>query len=191
MNLMVACDEMSRIVKDILVPEYLQVTHTVIKAGYLAEVVAYDSDHPVYPNEMVDLGVKFRCGEREEPCKFEYIGNPEEFCFDLTIRNPNGEITQLKLPFHTVIPRTIRKMIGAFLEEYFIDTKYVAKIDSFDQYDQGFEGPFRVQMEEDGTISDIATTDTMEEAYKMGATFSSMFKGKPLTIVDKDGSTVC
>jgi len=191
MAMAVACDEMTRIVNDILVPEFLNVTHAMRKVGYRAEVVAFDAESPVYLGEMCDIGVKFRCGDRDEPCKFEWIADPAEFVFNLTIRDPLGDTHHHEIPFHAVIPRTIRKMIGDFLDQHFIESGYSPAFNDFDQFEEGFEGPFRIQMEEDGEVSDIATTDTIEEAIKMGATFSSMFKGKALTIVDKEGLTVC
>jgi len=191
MDLATACDDMSRIVRDIMIPEFMNITHIMIKSGYTAEVVAYDAPHPIYPDEMTDLGVKFRCGNREDPCKFEYIGNPEDFEFNLTVRDPNGRITKHKLSFQSLIPRNIRTMVGEFLDEHFLDSGYTPIYHDYDRYEQGYEGPFRIQMDDNGKISDIATTDTMEEAIKMGATFTSMFKGKPLSIVDKEGLTVC
>ena len=180
MTLAVGCEEMTRIVGEILVPEFLSVVHTMRKAGYRAEVVAYDAENPVYLGEMCDIGVKFRCGDRNAPCKIEFIADPNTFTFTLSIRDPDSKESSDTWSFASVIPRNIRNLIEDFLEEHFLETGYKKKINLFDQYDEGLTGPFKVNIEEDGETSEVASTDTMEEAIKMGASFSKMFKGKPL-----------
>jgi len=55
MRLATGCTEMSRIVGDILVPEFLSAVHAMRKSGHRAEVVAFDAENPVYTEEMVDI----------------------------------------------------------------------------------------------------------------------------------------
>jgi len=145
----------------------------------------------VYESEMTDVGVKFRCGSSTAPCKFEYLGDPEKHEFNLIVRDPNGIETEHTVPFQELIPRNIRRIMSEFLGEHFPDFDYVPEFNDFDQYEEAVEGPFRIQMKDNGEVSNIATTATMEEAIKMGGTFTSLFKGKELCIVDSKGLAIC
>ena len=191
MNLAIGCEEMTRIVKDFLVPEFLSVVHIMLKAGHRAEVVAFDAENPIYPDEMCEIGIKFRCGDRDAPCKIEFLADPNSFEFSLQTRTPTGKEYSDTWSFATVIPKNLRKLILAFLNQYFPNTGYQPKFNDFDQFDGNLQGPFTVEIEEDGKQSEVAKTTTMEEAIKMGISFSKMFKGKPLHIVDKHGKIVC
>jgi len=191
MAIATGCDELRRIVDDIMIPEFLDITLAMRKAGYAAEVVSYDAQHPIYESEVIDVGVKFRCGSETAPCKFEYLGDPEKYEFNLTIRDPNGIESKQTVPFRKLIPRNIRRIMSEFLDEHFPSSGYVPKFNDFDQYEDAGDGPFHIQMNDNGEISHIATTDTMEEAIKMGGTFTSLFKGKELCIVDSNGLEIC
>lgn len=192
MNLAVGCEEMTRIVKDILVPEFLSLVHTMLKAGYRAEVVAFDAENPIYIDEMCEIGMKFRCGDRDTPCKIEFIADPSTFEFAISIRDPEGKETNLTWSFSATIPRNLRKLVLKFIDEHFLDTGYKPKFNDFDQFDENLEGPFTIEIEEkEGKRSEVAKIETMEEAIKMGISFAKMFKGKPLYIVDKQGDIVC
>ena len=191
MSLAVGCEEMTRIVSELLIPEFLNVVHIMRESGYRSEVVAYDAVNPVYEDEMCDAGMKFRCGDRDSPCKIEFIADPNEFVFNISIRNPDGTEDTESWPFAKVIPRNIRKLIKDFLGEHFRNSDYDLNPNDYDQFDEKLEGPFKIKTEENGEVSEIASTETMEEAIKMGASFITMFKGKPLFIVDRHGETVC
>jgi len=191
MKLAVGCEEMTRIVSDILVPEFLSLVHTMRKAGYRSEIVSYDAENPIYEDEMCDIGMKFRCGDREAPCKIEFIADPHDFVFNIVVRDPTGEETNHTWSFQSTIPKQIRVLILDFIDNHFLETGYKPKFNDFDEQDECLEGPFKVQIEEDGETSEVASTKTMEEAIKMGASFSKMFKGKPMHIVDKEGVVVC
>ena len=187
----ISCEEMTRIVKDILVPEFLSVVHIMLAAGYRAEVVAYDAENPIYPDEMCEIGMKFRCGDRDAPCKIEFIADPNTFEFTLNTRTPKGKEYSDTWTFQSVIPKNLRRLILAFLNQYFQNTGYEPEFNDFDQFDENLQGPFTIEMEEDGKQSEVAKTETMEEAIKMGISFSKMFKGKPLYIVDTHGKIIC
>jgi len=191
MALAVGCEEMTRIVNDILVPEFLSLTHTLRKSGHRAEVVAYDAENPVYLGEMCDIGIKFRCGVRDDPCKIEFIADPNDFVFNATIRIPSSEEITQTWKFSAVIPRNLRVIIADFMETHFPEVEYTPKTSDFDQHDASLKGPFTVETEEEGRPSEVAKTESMQEAISMAASMIKMFEGKPLHIVDSEGNIVC
>lgn len=191
MALSIACDEMTRIVSQIILPEFNTAYDAVKVTGIPLDMVSYDAESPVHEGEMCELGIKFRCGDKQLPCKIEYIGLPEDFEFSIIIRTPDGESTEKIVSFQEVIPRNIRQLLTNFFSEHFPKVEYKPEINDFDQYEGTNEGPYKVQMDEDGKRSDIATTKTFKEAIKMGATMSKAFKNKTLIITDKEGELVC
>lgn len=192
MHLAVGCEEMDRIVTYIIVPVFLVLVHKIREEDGRAEVVAFDAENPVYPGEMCEIGMKFRCGDRDEPCKIEFVADPYSHTFLIEIRTPNGDLYEDSWPYARVIPRHLEELIVNFMNTHFPKISYEPQIEDFDQYDINLEGPFKVEMEEEcGKVTDLAHTETLEEAIKMGASLTNMFKGKPLTISDKNGKIVC
>lgn len=191
MKLYVACEEMARITDSFLIPDFLELVHLMHQADIAAEVVAIEAENPLEPGAICSLGVKFRCGDQDAPCKIEFMADPHEGEFILTVRNPAEKVTEESWPYASVIPRNVRKLIVQFVEDHFPLVKYEPNFNSFDQFDLDLVGPFKVEMEDEGKVSEIASTATMEEAIKMGASFTKMFKDKPLHIVDSTGTVVC
>lgn len=191
MNLDYGCEHMHRIVEDFLLPEYLELVYLLNSKEITAEIVTLDTQHPHQEDVFCNIGAKFRCGDRVAPCKMEFMADPNEYVFNLTIRDPHGEITHEVWPFCSTIPVKIRKRISAFITKYFPEIPYKPETNDFDQYDENLEGPFKIEMDEEGNKSALATVDTIEEAIKMGASFTKMFKNQPLHILDNEGNIIC
>lgn len=190
-NLDYGCEHMHRIVEDLLLPEYIDLVYLLNDNNVAAEIVTLDTEHPHQEDVLCNIGIKFRCGDSVAPCKIEFMADPNEYVFNLTIRDPNGVISHETWPYFSTIPLKIRKHLQDFITEFFPQIPYKPVINDFNQYDQDLEGPFKIEMEEDGKKSALATVDTLAEAIKMGISFSKMFKNQVLHILDKEDNIIC
>lgn len=191
MKLDYGCEHMDRIVEDLILPEYVDLVYLLNDNDVIAEIVTLDTEHPHQEDVLCNIGIKFRCGDNISPCKIEFMADPNEYVFNLVIRNPAGEVSYETWPFFATIPLKIRKHLQDFITNFFPEIPYEPEINDFNQYDQNLEGPFKIEMEEDGKKSALATVDTLEEAIKMGGSFSKMFKNQILHILDNEDNIIC
>lgn len=185
------CEHMHRIIEDFLIPVYFDIVGILNSKGILAEIVALDTQHPTDPNRLCYIGSKFRCGDSIAPCKLEFIADPLRYMFDITIRDPEGNITTDEWKFFSTIPLNIKKHVAEFLNNHFPSINYTYDIPEYEQYDDDTKAPFSIEMEDEGKKSELAKTETLKEAITMGVSFSKMFKDKPLHILNNQGTIIC
>lgn len=192
-NLQLGCDEMQRITDDIIVPVFVRAAKALKRVNQHVEVVLMDCESPI-DGTLYNVGVRCRIGQdKENAHRISIIADPSEFDFTFEATDPSGEV-EIKQVFsyHEVIPYQLETRLEEFLKKHFPDTNYAAEIDEIDRMTASYEPPFRVQYDEEGNVSDVASTATIAEAIKMGSTFAHMFKSESkISIIDNKGSILC
>ena len=184
------CLDMDRITRDILSPEILSAATLMKSNGTPLEVIELETESPL-DQEIYLLGMRLRFGNKELPTKVSFEADPETHIFHLYTRVHEEEAEEL-IAFHELIPSHIHEILTRVFREVLPDLNYQPKVipDIFST--DSFKAPYRVLMEEEGETANIATTETLKEAIKMGSTFSSIYKkNDTLRIVDADESLVC
>lgn len=185
-KIQLGCDEMQRITDDIIVPSFLKAAKAIKKIEHQIEVVLMDCESPI-DQKLYNVGARCSIGESS---KFMLIADPSAFDFTFTRINADESEDETILHFHEVIPQTIEGIIQSFLKVNLPEVAFTAS--SAPGENQTFTPPFRVQYDDKGSISDVASTDTVAEAIKMGATFAQMFKKEDaITIIDAKDNILC
>lgn len=188
-KIQLGCDEMQRITDDIIVPTLLEAAKSVKAADKEVEVILLDCESPL-DQKLYNLGAKCIVGPSDASSQFALVADPSTFDFAISQTAADGTITESALQFHEVTPFAIEKKIAAFIATELSDDIFKPSSDPTAGND--LTPPFRVQYDDNGNISDVAVTDTVEEALKMGATFAQMFKKEEaITILDSDGNILC
>jgi len=184
------CLEMDRITRDILSPEILSAATLVRALNIPLEVIELETESPL-DQQIYLLGMRLRFGDKTLPTKIAFEANPETHIFHLYLRVPEKEEVEELIPFHKVIPQLVHKTLKQIFDTTLPSLPYQPKLieDKFSA--MSFKAPFRIQMQEHGKTSEIASTDTLEEAVKMGSTFSSIYKNDTLCIIDAKDQTIC
>ncbi len=185
------CLDMDRITRDILSPEILSAATLVKSNNTPLEVIELETESPL-DQEIYLLGMRLRFGNKELPTKVAFEGDPETHIFHLFTRIHEEDEQEELIPFHELIPSRIHEVLTRVFKEVLPKLNYRPKVipDIFST--DSFKAPYRVLMEEEGETANIATTETLKEAIKMGSTFSSIYKkNDTLRIVDAKETLVC
>lgn len=190
-KLLDGCLEMDRITREIISPTILHAATLVDQLEILMEVIELETESPL-DLRIYALGMRFRFGDKKLPTKIAFEADPEAHTFRLQLRVLEADEVDEIIPFHAVTPPKVQSILKSVFTEALPDVAYEPTVleDKFDP--SAFQAPFRVQMEDKGKTSDIATTDTLEEAIKMGSTFSSIYKkNNTLCILDAKDQVIC
>lgn len=192
-NLQLGCDEMQRITDDIIVPVFVKAAKALKRADHHVEVVLMDCESPI-DGSLYNVGVRCRIGvDKESAHRISIIADPSQFDFTYEATDNLGITADSHVfAYHEVIPYQLETRIESFLKKFFPDVEYAVNMDEIDRKTASYKPPFRVQYDEEGVVSDVASTQTIAEAIKMGATFAHMFKSEDkITIIDENGDILC
>lgn len=192
-NLQLGCDEMQRITDDIIVPVFVKAAKALKRSDHHVEVVLMDCESPI-DGTLYNVGVRCRIGVNKESAhRISIIADPSQFDFTFEALDNLGT-TEIKhvFSYHEVIPYQLEIRLEEFFKKHFPEVSYTVEMDEIDRKTAAYKPPFRVQYDEEGIVSDVASTQTIAEAIKMGSTFAHMFKKEDkITIVDENGVVLC
>ncbi|MGJ8672269.1 hypothetical protein [Rubritalea sp.] len=190
-NFMIGCLEMERITDDVLVPVFLHLAKA-IKANELpVDIVLMDCESPL-DNELYNVGVRLNFSQEEEEYEVSMVADPSDFTFTLQFEGASEEPLSKVFQYHETIPRVIEAELKKHFVEHLPVITYEAEMEKSDQAFEKFVAPFRVQYNDHGTVSDVATTQTLLEAAHMGGTFAKMFKKEEaISIIDANDAIIC
>ncbi len=167
-SLFVGCLEMERILQKIILPELKTVGKTLIKSGKTAEIVLLDTQSPL-DGECIVFSVGLKIGSSESAIVF--TADPELLSFSLQIQLPDGTIEEKEFRYHELIPQTIRRIMGHFLETHYPRAKYSQPEDTCRLVTQSFTPPFRLQIKTPDNIEHVlAVAETFDDAMYMAST---------------------
>lgn len=190
-NFMLGCYEMERITDDILVPVFLKVAKSIKAANIPMDIILMDCESPL-DGELYNVGVRLSYTHEEKECEISMVADPSDFTFTLQFEGSTEEPLSKELQYHEAIPRLIEAELKNFITEHLSGVSYAPELEKSDQAFEKFVAPFRVQYDDHGSVSDVATTQTLEEAARMGGTFAKMFKKEDaITIIDANDAVVC
>ena len=190
-NFMLGCFEMERITDDILVPIFQRFGKSLNTKGIAIDIVLMDCESPI-DGELYNVGVRLSFTHKEKDYELSMVADPSDFSFTLQLEGVDDEPLTAEYQFHEAIPRLIESEIKKQTEKHFPFLDYSTPQETSDQNFENFEPPFRVQYDDHGNVSDVATTQTLAEAAKMGGTFAKMFKTEEaITIIDANDQLVC
>ncbi|MFC5050507.1 hypothetical protein ACFPK9_07770 [Rubritalea spongiae] len=182
---------MERITDDILVPVFMRLANAVKASDIPVDIVLMDCESPL-DNELYNVGVRLTFSHKQQDCEISIVADPSDLTFTLQLEGISPSPQSNTFQYHETIPRTIENEIQKHLAEHLPSIDYQTKIEKSDQAFEKFVAPFRVQYNDQGTISDVATTQTLLEAAHMGGTFAKMFKKEEaITIIDANDTVIC
>lgn len=159
---------MERILQKIILPELKTVGKTLIKSGKTAEIVLLDTQSPL-DGECIVFSVGLKIGSSESAIVF--TADPELLSFSLQIQLPDGTIEEKEFRYHELIPQTIRRIMGHFLETHYPRAKYSQPEDTCRLVTQSFTPPFRLQIKTPDNIEHVlAVAETFDDAMYMAST---------------------
>ncbi len=189
-NFMLGCDEMERITDDIIVPVFSNLARAVKNSGFPMDIILMDCESPL-DEKLYNVGVRLSFEYHDKSIEVSIVADPSDFTFSLTIDGLENEISS-EFNFHEVIPRLIQKELKRSFEEHFSEIEYTLTLGRSDAAFEKYSPPFRVQYDENGNVSDVATTQTLLEAASMGSTFVKMFKKEDaITVIDSNDAVIC
>ena len=189
-NFVLGCDEMERITDDIIVPVFSDLAKTLKKNGLTVDIILMDCESPL-DEQLYNVGVRVDFEYNDKAIEINIVADPSDFTFSLSIDGLDSEIAH-ELKFHEVVPFTLQKELKNYLEEHFPEVEYTFPIESSDEAFEKYAAPYRVQYDDDGNVSDVATTQTLNEAANMGSTFAKMFKKEDaITVIDASDAVIC
>jgi hypothetical protein len=190
-NFTIGCYEMERITDDILVPVFLRLANAIKGSGLPVDIILMDCESPL-DGELYNVGVRLTFTHNEQECEMSMVADPSDFTFTLQSAGLGPDPLSVELQYHETIPRMIESELKKYLSEYLPSVTYTIDVEESDQAFEKFIAPFRVQYNDHGNISDVATTQTLQEAARMGGTFAKMFKKEEaISIIDANDIIVC
>lgn len=190
-NFMLGCFEMERITDDVLVPTFLRLANA-MKGGKLpVDIILMDCESPL-DGELYNVGVRLSFTYEEKEYEVSMVADPSDLTFTLQFDQGSNEALSHTFQYHETIPRTIEAELKKHLTQNHSAIAYELDMEESDQAFEKFTPPFRVQYNDHGTISDVATTQTIEEAAHMGSTFAKMFKKEEaIVVIDANDTLIC
>lgn len=194
-NFILGCDEMERITDDIIVPTIVKAAEAVYESGKKIDVVLMDCESP-FDSLLYNCGVRFAVSEDENPPTLSIVGDPSSFLFTLSLQhasdNQDDTSTEEEVPFYELTPRWLSSKISQFIAKLSPKVDYDPRPAAYDLAFDKLVPPFTVRFDDGTSVSDVAKTQTLKEAAKMGATFAEMFKDQDkVSIVDSSETTIC
>lgn len=189
-NFVVGCTEMERITDDIIVPVFAEFAKCALGCDIQLDLTLLDFESPL-DNQLYNVGVRMDFEYAGKETCISLIADPSDFSFGFDVQGLEEAVSE-SLPFHSVVPHEIHMALKELCEAYFSKIKYVSQMLEPDTFDSNFVPPFRVQYDDNGNVSDVATTQTLNEAANMGSTFAKMFKKEEaITIIDSKDTVAC
>lgn len=190
-NFLLGCVEMERITDDIIVPVFQKLTGAFRKVFPDADLILMDCESPL-DEQLYNVGVRlsFQYGVAE--VEISIVADPSDSTFLLSTDGVTSEPITHEFKYYEIIPRVLDKIFADQIDEHFSDVPFKPINNANDQQFATYTPPFRVQYDDNGTISDVATTKTLVEAANMGSTFAKMFRNeKAITILDSKNNVIC
>ena len=189
-NFIVGCAEMERITDDIIVPVFSEFAKCALGCDIPMDVTLLDYQSPL-DQILYNVGVRMDFQYDDKEVCISLIADPSDFSFSFEVHGLDEEVTEA-LPFHSVIPFELHSSLRDLSKAYFSKIQYVSRMLEPDEFDTSFVPPFRVQYDDNGNVSDVATSQTLNEAANMGSTFAKMFKKEEaITIIDSKDTIAC
>ena len=189
-NFVLGCDEMERITDDIIVPVFSNLARAVKDSDFPMDIILMDCESPL-DDKLYNVGVRLNFEYQGKSIEISIVADPSDFSFSLSVDGLGNPIaTEFK--FHQVVPLVIQKELKTLFVKHFAEVKYSFSIGRSDAAFEEYSPPYRVQYDDNGNVSDVATTKTLLEAASMGSTFAKMFKKEDaITVVDANDAVIC
>lgn len=182
-NFILGCDEMERITDDIIVPVFVRLAKSLNKLDKEIDLVLMDCESP-FDKQLYNVGVRLSIEDQV----ISIVADPSAFTFTLSLPDNSEEA----IDFYELTPRSLEKSLVNYLSSNVPSVNYSVYPDPNQETFEQFEAPFRVRYDDDGNVSDVATTKTLKEAASMGNTFAKMFKKEEaVSIVDAKDTLIC
>ena len=189
-NFILGCDEMERITVDIIVPVFSKLARAIQNSGYTMDIILMDCESPL-DEKLYNVGVRLNFEYHHKTIEISIVADPSDFTFTLSIDGLEDEIAN-EFNFHEVVPLLIQKELKSLFEKHFPEVEYTFSIGRSDAAFEKYCPPYRVQYDDNGNVSDVATTQTLLEAANMGSTFAKMFKKEDaITVIDANDALIC
>jgi hypothetical protein len=189
-NFILGCDEMERITDDIIVPVFSKLARAVKDSGFPMDIILMDCESPL-DEKLYNVGVRLNFEYHDKAIEICIVADPSDFTFTLSIDGIEDEITN-EFNFYQVVPLLLQKELKSQIEKHIPEIEYTFPIGRSDAAFEKYSPPYRVQYDENGSISDVATTQTLLDAANMGSTFAKMFKKEEaITVIDANDSLIC
>ncbi|WP_018970021.1 hypothetical protein [Rubritalea marina] len=189
-NFVVGCSEMERITDDIIIPVFSEFTKCALGCDIGMDVTLLDFESPL-DFQLYNVGVRLDFEYEGKEISISLIADPSDFSYAFDVVGSDQEITEV-MPFHSVVPHELHAALQQLCDAHFPQIKYVSEMLVPDAFSERFVPPFRVQYDDNGNVSDVATTQTLTEAANMGSTFAKMFKKEEaITIIDSRDTVAC
>jgi hypothetical protein len=189
-NFVLGCDEMERITDDIIVPVFSNLARAVKDSDFPMDIILMDCESPL-DEKLYNVGVRLNFEYQDKSIEISIVADPSDFSFSLSVDGLADPIAN-KFKFHEVVPLVIQKDLKILFEKHFAEVKYSFSIGRSDAAFEKYIPPYRVQYDDNGNVSDVATTKTLLEAANMGSTFAKMFKKEDaITVVDANDTVIC
>lgn len=190
-NFILGCDEMERITDDIIVPVFSTLAKAIKSSGYDMDIILMDCESPL-DEKLYNVGVRLSFNYSDTDVEISIIADPSDFTFTLNILGASSEEVNTEFKFHEVVPVLLQKELKLQFDKNFSKIEFTPSYSRSDTQFEKFEAPFRVQYDDNGSVSDVATTKTLLEAANMGSTFAKMFKKEDaITVIDANDAVVC
>ncbi len=189
-NFILGCDEMERITDDIIVPVFSNLAQAVKDSGFTVDIILMDCESPL-DEELYNVGVRLNFEYHDKAIEISIVADPSDFTFTLAIDGLEDEVA-IEFNFHEVVPLLIYKEVKRHIEKHLPEIEYTFPIGRSDAAFEKHSPPYRVQYDDNGNVSDVATTQTLLEAANMGSTFAKMFKKEDaITVIDANDAVIC
>jgi len=183
--------EMERLIDDVIIPELNRLGQILMKYNHDAEVVLFDTESEI-DDKIHICGVGLRFSKDGMDNAIVFTADPHSFQFSLQASNYAGESEDIIVDYHELTPVWFHNQMKKFMESCCQMADFSPIYDSFKTNWNAYEAPFSVKMKnKDGTYNDIVTTETIEEAFRIGSTaIKGAFCEDDLLVVDKHGTEV-
>ncbi|MFT5882846.1 MAG: hypothetical protein ACI9FG_001354 [Crocinitomicaceae bacterium] len=189
-NFMLGCDEMERITDDIIVPVFSNLALAIENSGFPMDFILMDFESPM-DEKFYNVGISLNFKYHDKAIEISIVADPSDFTFSLSIGGVEDDIAK-EFNYHEVVPRLIQKELKSHVKKYFPDVVYTYPIGRSDSAFEKYAPPYRVRYDENGSVSDVATTQTLLDAANMGSTFAKMFKKEDaISVVDANDTLIC
>ena len=189
-NFILGCDEMERITDDIIVPVFSNLARAVKDSDFPMEIILMDCESPL-DEKLYNVGVRLNFEYLNKSIEISIVADPSDFSFSLSVDGLADPIAN-EFKFHEVVPLVIQKELKILFKKHFAEVKYSFPIGRSDAAFEEYTPPYRIQYDDNGNVSDVATTKTLLEAANMGSTFSKMFKKEDaITVIDANDTVIC
>lgn len=190
-NFLLGCVEMERITDDIIVPVFQKLTGSFRKVFPDADLILMDCESPL-DEQLYNVGVRLSFTLESSEVEILIVADPSDFTFQLSTEGITDEPIIHELKYYEITPRGLDKIFTDLIEEHFSQVPFTPISNANDQKFEAYTAPFRVQYDDNGTVSDVATTNTLLEAANMGSTFAKMFKNEQaITVIDAQDNVIC